>query len=239
MADPRVSEGTMHPRLRRRLRPIAAIVLVFFTWFSIEPWNYALAAQDSTAPRPGRASASQSKAPTAAEVFETNLRSIKEQVRAARDGDAYQAQLTGLLKSLDQAVAQSSRELEATRQAIDRLARAIEHGTPSQDAIKAVQSQQQAVKAAVGQVRLNASGIEGLLRGMALPAGLAKDQKQAKETVSSLLKAFDTAIAAMAKRAEQQRGFDAQEHQTFLAASMELDQGLAALQARVQALAKE
>lgn len=229
----------MHPRLRRRLRPIAAVVLVFFSWFSIEPWNYALAAQDSPAARVNPASASQQKAPTAPEVFETNLRSIKEQVRAARDGDAYQAQLTGLLKSLDQAVVQSSRDLESTRQAVYRLALAIEHGAPSQDAIKALQTQQQTVKASVGQVRLNASGIEGLLRGMVLPAGLSKDQKQAKEAVTGLMKAFDATLTAMARRAEQQRGFDAQEHQAFLAASVELDQGLAALQARVQAVAKE
>ncbi|MFZ5875052.1 MAG: transglutaminase domain-containing protein [Nitrospirota bacterium] len=229
----------MHPMFRRRLRPIAAVVLVFFSWFSIEPWNYALAAQDSSALGTSRTSVSQPKAPTAPEVFETNLRSIKEQVGAARDGDAYQAQLSGLLKSLEQAVTQSSRELESTRQAVDRLARAIEHGTPSQDAIKAVQSQQQAVKAAVGQVRLNASGIEGLLRGMALPAGLSKDQKQAKEAVNSLLKAFDATLTAMTQRAEQRRGFDVTEHQVFLAASMELDKGLATLQMRAQALTKE
>ena len=165
----------MHQRFQSRLRPIAAVVLVFFSWFSIEPWNYALAAQDSPVPRVTPASASQQKAPTAPEVFETTLRAIKEQVRAARDGDAFQAQLAGLLKSLEQAVAQGSHELEASRRAVDRLARAVEHGAPSQDALKALQSQQQTVKAAVGQVRLNASGIEGLLRGMALPTGLAKD----------------------------------------------------------------
>lgn len=229
----------MHPRLRRRLRPIAVIVLAFFTWFSIEPWNYAQAAQDSSVPRASHASVSRPKAPTAAEVFETNLRSIKEQVRAARDGDAYQAQLAGLLKSLEQAVAQSSRDLESTRQAVDRLARAIEHGRPSQDAIKALHTQQQTVKATVGQVRLNASGIEGLLRGMALPASLAKDQKQAKDAVTGLMKTFNATLTAMTQRAEQQHGFDAQEHQAFLAATMDLDQGLATLQTRVEALAKE
>ncbi|MFZ5875271.1 MAG: transglutaminase domain-containing protein [Nitrospirota bacterium] len=229
----------MHPRLRRRLRPIAAVVLVFFTWFSIEPWNYALAAQDLPPTRVTSAATSSPRAPTAAELFESNLRSIKEQVRAARDGDAYQAQLTGLLTSLEQAVAQSSRELEASRRAMDRLARAIEQGAPSQEAIKGLQSQQQTLKTAVGQVRLNASGIEGLLRGMALPAGLTKDQKQAKEAVTGLMKAFDATLTTMTKRAEQQRGFDAQEHQAVLAASMELDQGLATLHTRVQALAKE
>ena len=34
----------MHPRFQRRLRPIAAFILVFFSWFCIEPWNYAVAA---------------------------------------------------------------------------------------------------------------------------------------------------------------------------------------------------
>ena len=91
----------MDPLFLGRLRPIAAVVLVFFTWFSIEPWNYALAAQDPPPPRATHASASQKKALTASEVFEDNLRSIKEQVQAAREGDAHQAQLTGLLKRLE------------------------------------------------------------------------------------------------------------------------------------------
>ncbi|MEW6684028.1 MAG: hypothetical protein AB1451_14105, partial [Nitrospirota bacterium] len=167
----------MHPLFLRRLRPIAAVVLVFFTWFSIEPWNYALAAQDLPTARVTSATASQPKAPSAPEGFEKNLRFIKEQVRSARDGDAFQAQLTGLLKSLEQAVAQSSRELEEGRRAVDRLARAIEQGAPSQEALRALHSQHQVIKTAVGQVRLNASGIEGLLRGMALPTGLSRDQK--------------------------------------------------------------
>lgn len=34
----------MHPGFQRRLRPIAAFILVFFSWFCIEPWNYAVAA---------------------------------------------------------------------------------------------------------------------------------------------------------------------------------------------------
>lgn len=229
----------MHPLFESRLRPIAAVVLVFFTWFSIEPWNYALAAQDLPTTRVIPATESRPKAPSAPELFENNLRFIKEQVRSAREGDAYQAQLAGLLKSLEQAVAQSSRELEEGRRAVDRLARAIEQGAPSHEAIKAFRTQEQSVKAAVGLVRLNASGIEGLLKGMALPAGLTKDQKQAKEAVTGLVKAFDETLTAMMQRAEQQRGFESQEHQAFLTASMDLDQGLATLHTRVQAVAKE
>ncbi len=228
----------MHPRLRRRLRPIAAVVLVFFSWFSIEPWNYALAAQDLPTTRVTSA-ASPPKAPSAPEIFETDLRFIKEQVRAAREGEAFQAQLAGLLKNLEQAVAQSGHELEATRQAVDRLARAIEQGAPSQEAIKILHTQRQTLKAAVGQVRLNASGIEGLLRGMALPASLSTDQKQAKEAVAGLTKTFDATLTAITQRAEQKHQFDVQDHQAFLTASTELDQGLAALQARVQVLSKE
>ena len=74
---------------------------------------------------------------------------------------------------------------------------------------------------------------------MALPAGLTQSENRAKEAVTALVKAFDAALTAMTRRAEQQRGFDAQDHQAFLEASMELEQGLAALQARVQALSKE
>ncbi|MEO6665699.1 MAG: transglutaminase-like domain-containing protein [Nitrospiria bacterium] len=91
----------------------------------------------------------------------------------------------------------------------------------------------------VGQVRLNAVGIDGLLRGMALPGGLTQSQKQAKDAVTGLSKTLDTTLAALSRRAERQRGFDAQEHQAFLAASTELAQGLAAVQVRVLALAQE
>jgi len=228
----------MHPLLLRRLRPIAAVILVLFTWFSIEPWNFALAAQDLPTSRVRGAPVSQKKVLTAPEAFEDNLRVIKERVRRARDGDAYQAQLAGLLKSLDHAVAQSHRELEATRQAVDRLARAVEQGAPAGETITALKAQHEQVNTAVGQVRLNAAGIEGLLRGMVLPAGLTQNQKQAKDAVTGLSKTLDSALTAISRRAEQQRGFDAQEHQAFLAASTELAQGLAALQVRVQALAQ-
>lgn len=229
----------MHPLLLRRLRPVAAVVLVFFSWFSIEPWNFALAAQSPPTPRVGHSSASQQNAPTAPEVFEANLRSIKEQVGAARDGEAYQAQLTALLKELGTAREQSGRELEQTRQAVDHLARSLNRGVPNAEALKALRAQQQTVKTAVGQVRMNAAGIEGLLRGMVLPAGVTQGHQQTKEALVRLAADFDKNVAALAKGAEQQRGYDSQEHQAFLAASVELERGLQALQDRVEALAKE
>ncbi len=41
----------MSRRWKRYLRPIAPVILVFFTWFSIHPWNYASAASNtSTSP---------------------------------------------------------------------------------------------------------------------------------------------------------------------------------------------
>ncbi len=39
----------MHPLFKRRLRPIAVVILVFFSWFCIEPWNFAVAAPDKSA----------------------------------------------------------------------------------------------------------------------------------------------------------------------------------------------
>ena len=42
----------MDPRFQRVLRPIAAVTLFFFSWISIEPWNYAIAAQAKGGPPP-------------------------------------------------------------------------------------------------------------------------------------------------------------------------------------------
>jgi len=64
----------MDLRFRRRLRPIASLILVFFSWFCIEPWNYALAAQ--AAPKPKAASSKQPK--SASQKFEASLRATKD-----------------------------------------------------------------------------------------------------------------------------------------------------------------
>ncbi|MBN4054462.1 hypothetical protein JYT87_02000 [Nitrospira defluvii] len=63
----------MDPRFRRRLRPIASVVLIFFSWFCIEPWNFALAAQ--AVPKPATVTSKQSK--SASHKFEKSLRAAK------------------------------------------------------------------------------------------------------------------------------------------------------------------
>lgn len=64
----------MDGRFRRRLRPIAAVVLVFFSWFCIEPWNYAYAAQAKSNP------VNSKKIQTASEKFEESLLAAKEEI---------------------------------------------------------------------------------------------------------------------------------------------------------------
>ena len=64
----------MHPLFERRLRPIAAVVLFFFTFYCIEPLNFAIAAQ--APPTPKVSNSTQSK--TASERFEESLHAAKQ-----------------------------------------------------------------------------------------------------------------------------------------------------------------
>ncbi len=66
--------GGMHPLFEHRLRPIATVVLFFFTFYCIEPLNFAIAAQD--APKPQLSNSSKVK--TAPERFEESLRAAKQ-----------------------------------------------------------------------------------------------------------------------------------------------------------------
>lgn len=67
----------MHPLFKRRLRPIAVVILVFFTWFCVEPCNFAAAAQTPTPP---------AKVPSrekgASEKLEETLHALKELTQA-------------------------------------------------------------------------------------------------------------------------------------------------------------
>jgi transglutaminase-like putative cysteine protease len=60
----------MHP-LKRRLRPIATIILVFFTWFCIEPWNFAVAQT------PAKRAKAPSKEKGSSEKLEETLHKLK------------------------------------------------------------------------------------------------------------------------------------------------------------------
>ena len=64
----------MDRRFERRLRPIAAIILVFFSWISIEPWNYAVWAQ--TASKDTSSTSKPSNSP--AKKFEESLRGAQK-----------------------------------------------------------------------------------------------------------------------------------------------------------------
>jgi hypothetical protein len=70
----------MHPRAERRLRPIAVIVLFFFTWISIEPWHYAVWAQSSPASPsvPQSQPKTRNPSPSASGGFEETLRATQK-----------------------------------------------------------------------------------------------------------------------------------------------------------------
>ena len=72
----------MDPRFFRRLRPIAIIVLFFFTFFSIDPWNYAVWAQTRS-----KSSKSQEKQPkSSAGKFEKTILDVQKTIEKL-DGD--------------------------------------------------------------------------------------------------------------------------------------------------------
>lgn len=95
----------MHPYFKKRLQPIAVIILIFFAWFSIEPWNYAVWAQslpDSQDSLPLTKSTSQR--------FEESLRSIKQvvadldqQVASGKDITKTLERLNGYRKNMGEA----------------------------------------------------------------------------------------------------------------------------------------
>ena len=63
----------MHTCSRKTLKPIACVVLAFFGWFCIEPWNYAKAAPNP----PKRERPTVSRAPSVSQRLEGTLRSLK------------------------------------------------------------------------------------------------------------------------------------------------------------------
>lgn len=92
----------MDPRFRRRLRPIASVVLVFFSWFCIEPWNYALAAQAGPKPHPAASKKSNSKKhKSTSEKFEKSLREAKRVIEDLDREVADSKDITFTLESLN------------------------------------------------------------------------------------------------------------------------------------------
>jgi len=86
----------MDLRFQRKLRPIAAVTLFFFSWISIEPWNYAAWAQSSPKPK---TSVSQSSK-TSSGKFEESLRAAKNVVEELDQGVVSGKDITIQLESL-------------------------------------------------------------------------------------------------------------------------------------------
>jgi hypothetical protein len=83
-------------RFERKLRPIAALTLFFFTWITIEPWNYAVWAQ--TSPNPKTSASQPSK--TTSGKFEESLRATKKVVEELDHDIASGKDITLQLESL-------------------------------------------------------------------------------------------------------------------------------------------
>jgi hypothetical protein len=108
----------MHPLFKRRLRPIAVVILLFFSWFCIEPWNFAVAAQSPT-----KSAKVSSKEKGPSEKFEETLHNIKnltqtldQDLAADREIQSKINQLTEQQKNisaLDAAVQNEFAETEA------------------------------------------------------------------------------------------------------------------------------
>ncbi|MFQ5804441.1 MAG: hypothetical protein ACE5JQ_16245, partial [Candidatus Methylomirabilales bacterium] len=231
----------MLPRWKRVLRPVAIGILLVFTWVAIEPWNFAQAAQGLPNPRLASRQPSATtpqKPATAAETFEESLRIIKGEVRAAVDGEDFQQRLAGQLQALQHAVEEGVQDLEATRQAVDRLSLAMEAGRGQVEALKAFRAQEQQFRKRTHDLRLRAAGIEGVLQGMPLPKGIARSQQQAKEAFRARTQALTVRLTAIAKRAEQQQIFEQQAYGTFVRESIEVEQALRQLRASLEALAQ-
>ena len=85
----------MHPTFKRTLRPIATVILIFFSWFCIEPWNYAPLAQELS---DSQASLPVSK--TSSKSLEESLRSIKQVVKDVDQQIAFGKDITKTLERL-------------------------------------------------------------------------------------------------------------------------------------------
>ena len=84
----------MDIRFERVLRPVSIIVLFFFTWISIEPWNYAAWAQS------GKKPLAAPKSKTTTEKFEESLRAVKKVVEDLDKNVASGKEITLALESL-------------------------------------------------------------------------------------------------------------------------------------------
>jgi hypothetical protein len=85
----------MHPVFKRRLRPIAAIILFLFTWFCIEPWNYAVWAQSTS-----NQSSAVSNQVTASKRFEEALKASKKAIEDLDQDLSLGKDITKTLESL-------------------------------------------------------------------------------------------------------------------------------------------
>ncbi len=70
----------MHPLFERRLRPIAAVVLFFFTFYCIEPLNFAIAAEAPPSRGTLQRAPTTTQSKTASERFEESLRAAKQTI---------------------------------------------------------------------------------------------------------------------------------------------------------------
>ena len=104
----------MDPRFRRILRPIAAVVVVVFTWISFEPWNYIVGFQSLRSARAAQFSSTKTK--SSAGKFEESLDSlvtILEDLDKAFEADQDVTLTIESLLALQQSLQTSDAEIKA------------------------------------------------------------------------------------------------------------------------------
>ncbi|MBI5746886.1 MAG: transglutaminase [Nitrospirae bacterium] len=85
----------MYPVFKQKLRPIAITILLFFTWFCIEPWNYAVWAQS-----PSNQPSAFSNQSSASKRFEEALKDIKQAIENLDQDLSSGKDITKTLESL-------------------------------------------------------------------------------------------------------------------------------------------
>ena len=213
----------MDPRFKKILRQISAIVLVFFSWISIEPWNFAIAAQPSSNSRMGKPQTVSQKVKSETEIFEETLRGIKEKIHSIMEEDEYQKQLNDYLEGFKEVVSEAEKGLETVRQGMDRMALEIEKKKPFEKSLKEAKDEFKAFREKLNGISLRNSGFKNLFKGIPFPADLNERHVTAHKRVGSLSKELEKGFKAIVEKAKNGSAFNQRKYQEFLGASVELE----------------
>jgi len=227
----------MHPRFERRLRPIAIIILFFFSWICIEPWNYAIAMQSSVSKDAGSAGSQRRERPVS-ERFQEDLREIKRNINAIVEEEDFQKRLAERLAAFQSAVQEERKSLNATREDVKRFLQIVKKKTNTTQVFKTLQRRQKRLSQIFNQVHLEGNAIEGLLRGMVLPTRLKQNHEQSKEQLIVQNKTVQKQFRQFLAQAKKKKGFE-KSKDAFFEASVALENGLERFQDVLESMVDE